>query len=126
MARKYSVKSGSRRWPVHVFYNILDLAENNSWILYKEVTDKKPSMREYLQQLIEVLRSAYIHKKKKKYKSDTQTKADTTEESAQMRKRVHCKDFQSRNKTVDTCSDCKITISGKCTKYIKRSYSKCA
>ncbi|GFV84494.1 hypothetical protein TNCV_2481081, partial [Trichonephila clavipes] len=38
MARKYSVKAGSRRWPVYVFYNILDLAENNSWILYQEVT----------------------------------------------------------------------------------------
>ncbi|GFU05540.1 hypothetical protein TNCV_3291691 [Trichonephila clavipes] len=25
MARKYSAKAGSRRWPVHVFYNILDL-----------------------------------------------------------------------------------------------------
>ncbi|GFX80954.1 catenin alpha [Trichonephila clavipes] len=39
MARKYSVQAGSRRWPVHVFYNILDLAGNNSWILYKEVTE---------------------------------------------------------------------------------------
>ncbi|GFT90435.1 DDE_Tnp_1_7 domain-containing protein [Trichonephila clavipes] len=30
MSRKYSVKAGSRRWSVHVLYNILDLAENNS------------------------------------------------------------------------------------------------
>ncbi|XP_043506207.1 uncharacterized protein LOC122526717, partial [Polistes fuscatus] len=39
MAKKYSVKSGSRRWPLQVFYNILDLAGINSWILYKETTD---------------------------------------------------------------------------------------
>ena len=25
MARKYSVKAGSRRWPIHVFYNVIDL-----------------------------------------------------------------------------------------------------
>ncbi|GFV03649.1 DDE_Tnp_1_7 domain-containing protein [Trichonephila clavipes] len=55
MARKYSVKA--RRLPVHVFYIVLDLAGNNSWILYKEVTGKKLTRRECLQQLIEVLRT---------------------------------------------------------------------
>jgi CO dehydrogenase/acetyl-CoA synthase gamma subunit (corrinoid Fe-S protein) len=34
MARKYTVKSASRRWPLQVFFNILDLAGINSWILY--------------------------------------------------------------------------------------------
>ncbi|GFX87906.1 DDE_Tnp_1_7 domain-containing protein [Trichonephila clavipes] len=93
MARKYSVKAGSRRWPVNVFYNILDIA-GNSWILYKEFTEKKLTRREYLQQLIVVLYSAYIHKRK--YKSATQTKADTTEESAQMRKRIHYDSLRRR------------------------------
>src|ERR1043165_8175473 len=32
MACKYTVKDGSRRWPVQVFYNILDLAGINAWI----------------------------------------------------------------------------------------------
>ncbi|GFY08146.1 piggyBac transposable element-derived protein 4-like [Trichonephila clavipes] len=116
MARRYSVKAGSRWWPIHVFSNILDLAGNNSWILYKDVTGKKLTRREYL-----IYIKKYIHKRK--YKSDTQTKADTTEESAQMQIRVDCKDFQCRNETVDTCSD---WINGECTKYIKRSYPKCA
>ncbi|GFW70978.1 DDE_Tnp_1_7 domain-containing protein [Trichonephila clavipes] len=53
MARKYFVKAGSRRWPVHAFYNIHDLAginllEKN----LKEVAGKKLARREYLQQLI--------------------------------------------------------------------------
>lgn len=26
MSRKYTVKAASRRWPVHTFYNLLDLA----------------------------------------------------------------------------------------------------
>ena len=35
MARQYSVKAGTRRWPVAVFYNILDLAGINAFVLYK-------------------------------------------------------------------------------------------
>ncbi|GFU78508.1 DDE_Tnp_1_7 domain-containing protein [Trichonephila clavipes] len=47
MARKYSVKAGSRRWLVHVFHNILDLTGNNSWLLYKEVTGRKLTKRKH-------------------------------------------------------------------------------
>jgi hypothetical protein len=38
MARKYTVKASSRRWPLQIFFNILDLAAVNAWILYKETT----------------------------------------------------------------------------------------
>ena len=30
ISRCYSVKSGSRRWPIHVFYNVIDMAFINS------------------------------------------------------------------------------------------------
>ena len=30
MSRLYSVKAASRRWPVHIFYNIIDMALINS------------------------------------------------------------------------------------------------
>ncbi|KAJ8875573.1 hypothetical protein PR048_023469 [Dryococelus australis] len=40
MARKYSVKSLPRYWPVNVFFNVLNLACINSWILYKDVTGR--------------------------------------------------------------------------------------
>nr|XP_033948184.1 uncharacterized protein LOC117453483 [Pseudochaenichthys georgianus] len=33
MARQYSVKGGTRRWPVAVFYNVLDLAAISAWVL---------------------------------------------------------------------------------------------
>ena len=36
MAKKYNMKSGSRRWPLQVFFNILDLAGIIAWILYKK------------------------------------------------------------------------------------------
>ncbi|CAK9827595.1 hypothetical protein ANTRET_LOCUS5276 [Anthophora retusa] len=55
MARKYSTKAGSRRWPVHVFYNILDLAAINAWVIYKDVTQVQMSRKEFLLQLAEEL-----------------------------------------------------------------------
>ena len=59
MAKKYSVKYGSRRWPLHVFYNILDLAAINTWILYKESTGSCISRKDFLFQLSEELVSEY-------------------------------------------------------------------
>jgi hypothetical protein len=40
MAKKYTLKSGFRRWPFRLFY-ILDLAEINAWILYKIAIGEK-------------------------------------------------------------------------------------
>ncbi|GFV72042.1 DDE_Tnp_1_7 domain-containing protein [Trichonephila clavipes] len=57
IAQKYFVNAGSKRWPGPVFYNVLDLAGIKSWILYKIVTRKKLTRREYLQQVIEELRA---------------------------------------------------------------------
>ncbi len=48
MARNYSVNAGSRRWPLQVFYNILDLAAINAWILYKTVMQKDLSRRNFI------------------------------------------------------------------------------
>ena len=36
MARQYSVKAGTHWWPIAVFYNILDLAGTNAFVLYKK------------------------------------------------------------------------------------------
>ncbi|CAK8672356.1 unnamed protein product [Clavelina lepadiformis] len=55
MARLYSVKAASRRWPVHVFYNVVDMALINSWIIYKRVCQRKISRREYIQKIAEEL-----------------------------------------------------------------------
>ena len=60
MARKYTVKAGSRRWPVQVFYNILDLAGINAWFLYKEVTGKSMRRQDFLLQLETELRKSYV------------------------------------------------------------------
>ena len=52
MARLYTSKVSSRRWPLQVFYNVFDLAGINSWIVYKEATGLKISRRAFLLQLV--------------------------------------------------------------------------
>ena len=44
----------------HVFYKVLDLAAINSWILYKEVTGKAISRRDFILQLAEELSDPYV------------------------------------------------------------------
>lgn len=60
MARKCSLKSASRRWPVHVFFNILDLTGINSWILYKKITGEKLSRKNFLFRLVDELASEHL------------------------------------------------------------------
>ena len=48
MARQYSVKAGTLRWPFAVFYNIVDLAGINAFVLYKKRTADKFSRRDFL------------------------------------------------------------------------------
>ena len=55
MARKYSTKARSFRWPLQVFFNIFDLAAINAWILYKECTRSKISRKEFIFCLVEEL-----------------------------------------------------------------------
>ncbi|XP_043678207.1 uncharacterized protein LOC122633851 [Vespula pensylvanica] len=59
MARKYSVKSKSYRWPVQVSFNILDLTGINAWILYKETSRQNISRQQFLLQIAEELIEEY-------------------------------------------------------------------
>ena len=64
MACRYSTRAAAiRRWPVHVFYNILDLAAINAWIIYRGVTGEEMSRHAFLRQLAEELREVYKEKR---------------------------------------------------------------
>ena len=55
MTRMYSVKAASRRWPNHVFYNVIGLALINSWILYITVNNSSITRKQYIQKVCEEL-----------------------------------------------------------------------
>lgn len=64
MSRKYTVKAPSRRWPVHTFYNVLDLAGINAWVLYKIINGSTMKRRDFLLQLGEELGTLSINNRK--------------------------------------------------------------
>ena len=63
VARQYTVKAATRRWPVAVFYSILDLACINAYVLYKRKTGDAISRRNFMFQLATELREAHVQGK---------------------------------------------------------------
>ena len=55
MARYHTSKSSTRRWPVAVFFNILDCACINAYIIYCLTTKLKLSRRQFMLELIKEL-----------------------------------------------------------------------
>src|SRR5882757_5751585 len=119
MARKYSVKSSSRRWPVQVFYNTLDLVAINAWVLYKETTGKIITHRKFILKLCEELRADYELTKRRRDEVAPVLQipriADAGHNHAQ-RKRRHCHILQCHgNKGFDNCSMCNKMTCSQCT-----------
>ena len=48
MACLCTTRSASRRWPVAVWGNILDIAAINSYVLYKRVTSNRITRRQFI------------------------------------------------------------------------------
>ena len=109
MARKYSVKSKSQRWPLQVFFNILDLAGINSWILYQETTGEGISRQEFLFQLGEEL-AKEDQKERQLGKGPAEIIATDTSDQ----KKCQIK-FWNGNKTNKICMKCNKHVCGKCT-----------
>ena len=56
MSRLQTTKSCSRRWPLAVWANILDISAINAWIIYRKVTGKRISRRTFILNLVHQLR----------------------------------------------------------------------
>ena len=55
MARLYTTRSASRRWPVAVWGNIFDIAAINSYVLYEKVTNERVTRQQFILMLVENL-----------------------------------------------------------------------
>lgn len=113
MARKYTVKSSSRRWPLQIFFNILDLAAINAWILYKEATGIQIQRKQFLFQLAEQLSTDYrAERQKKSSKNEDPQTSNTTYSN----KRKICQvRLCHNNKTNNICEKCQKYVCGRCT-----------
>jgi hypothetical protein len=115
MARKYSTKSKSHRWPLQVFFNILDLAGINAWILYKETTGENISRQDFLLQLAVELAADYREAREKQI-IITNTEITSINSTTDSNKRKTCQiRYCKDNKTTKICSKCEKYVCGKCT-----------
>ena len=86
-----------------MFYNILDLAAINAWILYKEPTGAAIKRREYILKLADELSKPYVQGRAANIRArDTIDEADM---QARGTKRRVCQVSKCNgNKTCDTCA----------------------
>jgi hypothetical protein len=109
MARLYSVKCGSRRWPLHVFFNIIDFAIINAWIIYKKVFGISISRRKFMQLLAEEL-----------INDQPATAADPAAAAPPpIKMRRQCSGSCNKNRTTNECQNCHKPICGKCATMTK-------
>lgn len=126
MARFYSVKAPTRRWPLQIFYNILNLALINSWILYKKINRTRISRRDYIIKLIEEIEEKFVVKsgvggaKRKESTSEGTPKRvrhltnEVDELMVNEKKRCQVKFMCLDNKSIRVCERCNKSACGKC------------
>lgn len=112
MVRMYSVKAASRRWPMHVFYNVIDMALLNGWILFREITGSSISRRKYIQQVADELTGASHSLQNQRHMIDSSSSIP----SEPSKQRLTCNTGTcNKNRTTDRCSVCQKPICGKCS-----------
>jgi hypothetical protein len=120
MTKIYTVKSPTRRWPMQVFYNLLNIAIINSWILYKIVNKSSITRRDFLIKLIDEIKKKFVENKPieligtpKNIRKRVNSNSNQENVSP---KRVACQiKLCNNNKASDCCSKCKKAVCGNCS-----------
>lgn len=110
MLRQYSARAATKRWPVAVFYNVMDIAALNAWVLYRSCTDTNIAGRDVILELCKLLSSEHISRP-----AQTPAILQTIPEE----KRRKC----TKNKTTKMYMMCRRAVCGQC---IVKVYSVCA
>ncbi|CAJ1055511.1 piggyBac transposable element-derived protein 3-like isoform X2 [Xyrichtys novacula] len=66
MVQEYTVRTGTRRWPVAVFYNMNDMAALNAHVLYQARTGRQDRRVDFLVELARELANSHVGAKKAK------------------------------------------------------------
>ena len=102
IARLYSTKAASCRWPIHILYNILDMALINSWNIYCQVNNSSISRCVFIQKVSEEL-TGFAEKHP----------VPTPLAPIQEKVRRESATPRCKNRTTDACSTCSKAICGK-------------
>ncbi|RVE58527.1 hypothetical protein OJAV_G00210030 [Oryzias javanicus] len=116
MVREYTVRKGTRRWPVAVFYNMIDMAALNAHVLYQACTGEQERRLTFLGELANELSKAHLAHKQEEKERLLREKASTPRPTTG--KRVHCqvKDWCQRNYATHPCEQCNKYTCGTCSK----------
>ncbi|XP_073510836.1 uncharacterized protein [Phyllobates terribilis] len=121
MARKYTTRTCTRRWPVHAFENALDFAGINAWIIFKEITHQKMSRKAFLQTLVRELSVPYVTDREKGSTSQVSTCSEVMVQTKFCQIKEKCK----KNRSVGNCKTCGKSLCGQCTAINQRQCLKC-
>ncbi|CAG5919961.1 unnamed protein product, partial [Menidia menidia] len=112
--RNYSVRAATRRWPMAVFYNLLDMAATNAHVLYTACTGSKESRRLFMLELSEELKNRFLQEKTQ----EEQQKQLRCEMRVSQQKKTQCqvRILCNKNKSTERCVHCGKFTCGKCRK----------
>lgn len=113
MLKAYSTKSGSRRWPIHVFANIMDICGLNAYIIASETQLFTSSRRAFLLSLSKKL--CEDHKARHLLVLPLERYQAVGEE--ELPRRTTCRRCHS-NKTKQKCAVCNIYCCGTCSSQV--------
>ena len=102
MVRLYTTHAATRRWPMAVWTNILDMAGLSSCILFRKASGSRISRHILILRLSDELTSAYVSNNKKSKLNDPEE--DYQRPSGKRRK---CAGKQCKNNTVTICQSCR-------------------
>ena len=105
MTRICLVKAASRRWPVHLFCNVVEMVLINSSILYKQVCQSSISRTEFIQRVAEELTGSTSSVFRKRRAEEVCSSNDTNASSI-VKRHLTWSASKCRNWTTEMCQAC--------------------
>lgn len=116
MKEKYSVSRNSRRWPLTIFFSVLNIAGINSQIIFAGNTNAKIVRREYLKSLSKALVYKYMLERiqiknipiciKIRIREITKTLEEPVQKTSNAPGRCSFCNWKKNRKTSNLCNEC--------------------
>nr|XP_054604599.1 piggyBac transposable element-derived protein 1-like [Nothobranchius furzeri] len=122
--RQYTVRAATRRWPVAVFFNMIDMAAMNAHMLYRACTGVKERRVDFLANLAKELAEQFMQEKmvEKEKLLCQQPATPCPWKRAMCQVTIRCK----KNHANSRCVHCHKYTCGKCRQETKWQCQKCA
>jgi hypothetical protein len=126
MAKLYTTHCASRRWPLAVWANILDIAAINAHVLYKEANKLEISRKDFILQLVDQLCQKSDQEEDANISNSSQRLQDIDEFKHSGTKRRKCQSKGCRNNSSTQCIICHKVTCGPCSDGVSKiTFVKC-